>query len=149
MKAHIHCADAGRISEIEKAIALNNEEIDSLLQRFKATILTEDEKLALHSFEQNHQIYLTAQKELLAQSRAGEKQKAYDDYLMHGNKLFQQILFPTHQLSFVQTAGGQELYTFSQSHVRMAQVISTLEAALVVIICLTIYIVLKAANLIL
>jgi hypothetical protein len=146
LEEHIHTNKAEQYNKLEKEIKLNTTQADSLLSEFKKTILVVQEKQALKKFVQTNLAYRSFQNDLLLLSRNGEKKETYNKYLHQGNKLFGQVLAPAHQLSGIQIKVGEDIYKASRNKVYGAQVISTLEAALVVIILIGTYALVIASN---
>lgn len=79
-------------------------------------------------------------------SREGDKAVIYEQYLQKGNTLFQQLLTPAHQLSRIQISVGKDIYKASQHKIHGAQVISTVEAVLVIVMLAGSYALLIASN---
>ncbi|QHT67236.1 hypothetical protein GXP67_11595 [Rhodocytophaga rosea] len=146
LEEHIHTTSAEKYSMLEAGIRRNNKEADSLLTAFKKTVLVAQEKEALDEFVQTNLMYRKFQNDMLGLSREGDKTSMYDQYLQKGNRLFQQWLIPAHQLSRIQISVGEDIYKASQLKIHGAQVISTVEAALVIVMLAGSYALMIASN---
>jgi hypothetical protein len=139
LEEHIHTNKVENYNRLEEGIRHNNKAADSLLTEFKKTVLVAPEKKALEAFMQTNLKYREFQGDLLSLSRYGDKATIYEQYLKKGNTLFEKLLTPAHQLSSIQISVGQDIYKASQHKIHGAQVISMLEAALVIIILVGTY----------
>jgi hypothetical protein len=146
LEEYIHTSKAEKYSRLEEGIKHNNKEADSLLAAFKKTVLVAQEKKALEEFMQTNLRYRKFQTDMLSLSREGDKTIMYDQYLQKGNRLFEQLLIPAHQLSRIQISVGKDIYKASQHKIHGAQVISTVEAALVIVMLAGSYALLVASN---
>jgi len=145
---HIRSREPALCQQLEKNLACNQSVADSLISHFKKTVLTSEERTALKLYEHRHQVHQSLQAQLIALSRAGEKEAAYQAFLQQGRPAFQRVLIPAHQLVAIQASVGKQIYHTVHQDLQTAKLLSHLETSVVIIIGVVILALLKTSHLI-
>ncbi|AKD04617.1 MCP four helix bundle domain-containing protein [Pontibacter korlensis] len=136
LEEHLLAESEQEQQRILQAIEQNEADLDSLEQKFKGTLLTNQEGIDLQNYLQAGERYTKVQQTILVLSHTGDKAAAMRMYKQEGMQAFQELLLPLHALSQLQEKVGHELYANADQHMKILKVLSYLVIALAVILAL-------------
>lgn len=136
LEEHILSAETKEKVKLQAEMQRNQEAIDSLVVKFAATFLTQQEARDLQKYKQAQKGLLAVQNSILDLSNAHKLETATSTYNTLGKEKFRQLLEPLHALSQVQETVGHELYASAGRSITTIKVLSYLIIGMAVVIAL-------------
>ncbi|PTX20317.1 chemoreceptor-like protein with four helix bundle sensory module [Pontibacter mucosus] len=136
LEEHLLASTGEEEQRVLQEMAQNEADLDSLLQKFRATYLTTQENSDLQDYLQAGKDYAKTQQAILDMSQAGDKPAALAMFRQEGMAAFQELLKPLHALSQLQEKVGHELYEDAERQMTSLKVLSYLVIAMAVILAL-------------
>lgn len=136
LEKHLQSDSPSEKQQLSRELRTLDAELDSLIEKFEATYLTEQEKSDFQQFLETNASYSQTQNQILDLSAAQDRTGAVSRYKNQGMASFQQIIVRLHALSSIQEKVGLELYSDAERQMKSLKVLSYLVIALAVILAL-------------
>ncbi|RIJ41752.1 MCP four helix bundle domain-containing protein [Pontibacter oryzae] len=136
LEKHLQSDNPAEQQELAHEMTALNAELDSLIRKFEATYLTEQEAADFKRFLTANAAYSNMQATIVGLSSNQDRANAEDRYKVDGMAAFQLIIERLHALSSIQEKVGLELYSDAERQMKSLKVLSYLVIALAVILAL-------------
>lgn len=120
--------------QLEAELTAYDNNIDSIILEYEKTYLVNQESLYLKNFKKLLLAYQVVEQSVIALCENSSKQAGQELYESQGKPLLSSILKDLHRLTEIQTKVGHELVEGSRGIVASAQLLSTLQIAVAIVI---------------